>query len=88
MRDWLNSIFALIGTSSLTDIEYAGVDLTDVTLNIYNQALYDELAAVLAARETVSTVQQKLIAFFKLKDLDVAPLETGKTEIWIGSVLQ
>lgn len=87
MRTWLNSILQLIGAESLTDVEYDSINFLNLTVNVYNQALYDELSKVLVTRGTVSTTQEKLIAFFKLKDVNVVPAQTGKTDIWIGSVL-
>lgn len=87
MRDWLNAIFAFIGTSSLTDPEYAGIDTSLLTVNTYNQAAYDALAAVLTGRDAVSTMQDRLVAFFKAKGLDVAALDTAQSNIYLGSVL-
>lgn len=88
MRDWLNAILAFIGTSSLTDLEYAAIDTDLLTLNTYNQAAYDAEAAVLTSREAVSTMQDRLIAFFKAKGLDVAAVSTAKSNIYLGSVLE
>jgi hypothetical protein len=87
VRDWLNAIYAFIGTSSLTDPEYAGIDTDLLTLNTYNQAAYDALAAVLTGRDAVSTMQDRLVAFFKAKGLDVAALNTASSNIYLGSVL-
>ena len=87
MRTWLNGILTLIGASSLTDEEYNGINFLHLTVNEYNQAAYDELSKVLVDRESVSSIQQKLVAFFKLKDLDVVPAVTAKSDIYIGSVL-
>lgn len=87
MRDWLNAIFSFIGTSSLTDVEYASIDTSLLTLQTYNQAAYDALAAVLNSRESASTMQKRLIAFFGAKGLEVASLDTAKSNIYLGSVL-
>lgn len=87
MRAWLNGILQLIGGATLTDEEYDSINFLHLTVNTYNQAAYDELSKVLLGRENVSTQQEKLIAFFKLKDLDVAPAKTGKSNIYLGDVL-
>lgn len=87
MRDWLNAILAFIGAESLTDGEYNGINFTKVTNGVYDQGAYDELAKILAAREAVSTTQQRLVAFFKAKGTDVEPVQTGKSNIYLGDVL-
>ena len=87
MRDWFNAIFLFIGTTSLTDIEYAGMNVLNITVNVYDQAAYDELAAVLEGREAVSTMQSRLVGVFKAKGAEIAALDTAKTNIYIGDVL-
>lgn len=88
MRDWLNSILAFIGSESLTDGEYSGVNTSLLTLSVYNQAAYDALASVLDTRDAVSTVQDRLVAYFKARGFDVEALNTGRTNIFIGAVLE
>ena len=88
MRDWLNAILAFIGAESLTDLEYDSINFLDITVQVYNQAAYDQLSLVLKGREVVSTMQDRLVAFFKAKGLnDVVPAETGSSEIFLGDVL-
>lgn len=87
MRDWLNAILIFIGTSTLTDLEYAAIDTDLLTLNTYNQAAYDALAAVLDSREAVSTLQDRLVAFFEAKGVSVAEADTAKSEIYLGGVI-
>lgn len=87
MRDWLNAIFIFIGTSSLTDVEYGGIDQSGMTVQTYNQAAYDQLATVLETREAVSTMQDRLVAFFKAKGLDVVANDTAASQIYVGDVL-
>ncbi len=88
MRAWLNSVLVFISATSLTDEEYDGINFVDLTVNVYNQSAYDELSKVLAARELVSTIQDRLTALFKIKGLDVTPAATGKSNILIGMVLE
>lgn len=84
MRDFLNAILSFIVAPSLTDAEYATVT---ATLPLYDQASYDDLARILAARETVSTMQARLIGYYKAAGFDVTPAVTGKSNIFLGSVL-
>lgn len=79
---------ALIGAESMTDLEYAAVDTTGLSVNTYNQASYDQLAAVLISRESVSTFHDKLVAFYVVKGLNVTPAKTGKSNIYVGDVLE
>lgn len=85
MRVFLNAILAFIGASSLTDEEYATVVST---VQEYSQSTYDDLARVLNLRDAVSTDQDRLVAYFTAKGVSIASLETGKTNIFIGSVLE
>jgi len=87
MRDWLNAILAFIGTSSLTDLEYAAINIDLLTVQTYNQAAYDALSGVLSVRENVSTMQARLIGFFAAKGLTVSPAATGKSNIYLGDAL-
>lgn len=84
MRDWLNAILGFIGTTSLTDEEYAGMNLLNVETQIYSQAAYDALSAVLLGRENVSQMQARLVGVFKAKGTEVNPADTAKTNILLG----
>lgn len=88
MRDWLNAVLQFIGSESLTDGEYDGIDQTGMSSTVYNQAAYDQLVAVLEARESTSTTQERLVAVFKAKGTDVTAADVGKSQIFIGSVLE
>ncbi len=87
MRDWLNAIFSFIGTTSLTDAEYNGINFVNITLQTYNQAAYDELSKVLLAREAVSDMQKRLLGVFTAKGATIAPAVTAKTNIYLGDAL-
>ncbi len=87
MRDWLNAILGFIGTTSLTDQEWNGINASDMTTQTYNQAAYDQLSKVLLGRENVSDLQQRLIGIFKAKGTDVAPAVTAQTNILLGMAL-
>jgi len=87
MRAWLNAILGFIGATSLTDPEYAAMNLLNVTEQVYNQAAYDELAKVLASRENVSTMQARLTGIFKAKGAEITQIDVSTSEIWLGGVL-
>lgn len=84
MRDFLNGILTFISAESLTDPEFETVQSTST---VYNQSTYDDLALILQSRESVSTYQDRLIAFYKAKGVDVTIASTAKSNILIGSVL-
>lgn len=87
LRQWFDAILAFIGTTSLTDVEYAAMNVLPVTNGTYDQASYDVVAKLLADRELVSTMQSRLVGFFGAKGFQVTPLPTAKSEIYIGSAL-
>lgn len=84
MRDFLNGILAFLVTSYLTDDEWATVTADTPT---YNHAVYDDLARILAARESMSDIQDRLVKLFAAKGVNVVPLSTAKSEIFLGAVL-
>jgi len=88
MREWLNGILTFIGASSLTDVEYNSINFLNLEVLVYNQPAYDELSKVLAGREAVSTMQARLAGLFQAKGLDVAVANTGKSNIYMGDVLE
>lgn len=84
MRDFLDSILAFISAPSLTDVEF---DTITLTTQVYSNAVYDELSAVLVSRDAVSSTHSKLIAFFKAKGTDVTGTDLGLSNIFIGGPL-
>ncbi len=84
MRDFLNAILVFIGATSLTDLEFDGLSIDSAA---YNEATYTALAQVLEARESVSDLQDKLVAYFAAKGVSVTALNTGKSNIFLGAVL-
>ena len=84
MRDFFNGILSFIGQSSLTDPEFAACEST---LPLYDQGTYDDLAGVLESREAVSTAQERLVAYYTAKGVDVAANDTGTSNIFVGGVL-
>jgi hypothetical protein len=85
MRDFIDAILTVISTASLSNEEY---DALEISSAAYDQETYDAIAAVLDARESISVLKDRLIAYFKVKGLDVAPLDTAKTNIFVGGVLE
>lgn len=87
MRDWLNAVLGFIGTTSLTDDEYNSINFVNMTAQVYDQAAYDQLSAVLLSREAVSTMQTRLLGVFTAKGAVITAAVTAKTNIYIGDVL-
>ena len=88
MRDFLNAIMAWIGQTSLTDLEYGTVDQDGLTVSVYNQALYAQLSLVLDTRDAVSSAQERLVAFFNSKGVEVTEVvSAGKSQIYLGDAL-
>ena len=84
MRDFLNAILSFIGTTSLTDLEFAALPIDSAA---YNAATYSALSAVLTGRESISTLQDKLFFYFRAKGAEISQAETGKSNIFLGSAL-
>lgn len=84
MRDFLDAILNFIVTTSLTDEEFETVEST---ITIYDQSTYDDLARILIAREAVSVLKDRLISYYKARGVDVAPVNSGNSNIFIGGSL-
>lgn len=84
MRDFLNSILDFIGAPSLTDDEFATVESQFM---IYDQGTYDDLSRILAGRELVTGMQERLTAFYKAKGVELTPAKTGRSNIFLGAAL-
>ena len=84
MRNYLNVILNFIGAESLTDSEFATVT---ATVQALNQATYDDLARILDSRESVSTMQERLLFFYKAKGVELTQFNTAKSNIFVGAVL-
>jgi hypothetical protein len=88
MRNWFNSILVFIGESSLTDAEYDSINFVHLVVLTYDQYAYDELAAILTARGSIGTSQERLIGLFKAKGTDVDSSSVAQSNIYLGSVLE
>lgn len=86
MRDFLDAILMFIGSESLTDEEFDGIDATDEE---YTQETFDLLKAVLESRDSVSTQLDKLAYYFLAKGVAVTGSEpTAKSHIFVGASIQ
>lgn len=85
MRDFLNEILNFIVADSLTDEEF---DTVEATVTIYDQATYDDLSRILAARESVSNMQERLLAYYTARGVDIDEADTGNSNIYVGDVLE
>ncbi len=68
-------------------IEFAAINVSDITTNVYNQSAYDELAAVLLSREAVSDLTSRLTGVFRAKGATITQVDTSESNIFIGDVL-
>lgn len=84
MREFINGILSFIGTSSLTDEEFSSISLSSYG---YDQATYEAIAGVLTSRNSISTMHDRLASYFKAKGVELTEVETGKSNILVGSVL-
>lgn len=84
LRDFLNAIVAFIDAESLTDEEYATV--TTVVVD-YDQASYDDLSRVLTSRDAVSSVHDKLAAYYAARGVEIVEADIGRSNIFIGAEL-
>lgn len=84
MRAFLNAILSVIQATSLTDEEFATVT---ATIQDYNQSTYDDLARILESREAVSLTQARLVSYYQARGALISALDTGKTNVFIGAVL-
>lgn len=85
MRDFLNAILSFIGAESLTDEEFDSLTIDSAS---YNVATYEALSAVLVSRETISNLQDRLYAYFTARGVVTTQVSTGKSNIFVGSVLE
>lgn len=85
MRDFLDSILAFISTESLTDLEFETVTST---LPLYDQSTYDDLSRILANRENVSIMQDRLTFFYRAKGVEFQEAITASSNIWLGSPIE
>lgn len=84
IRDFIDAILAFIGTTSLTDSEFATITETSQT---YTVALYTEILAVLDSRESVSNTRERLTYYFLARDVAVTEPAAAQSEIYIGDEL-
>jgi len=86
-RGILNAILTFIGATSLTDDEFDDLDVDEDTAAA---DVYQALAAVLGAREAVSSQTERLRNYFLAKGvvIDPAPeVDETKTQIFLGADL-
>ena len=84
MRDFLNAILGFIGTTALTDAEFATIE---AVAPVYDVNLYAELMSVLISREAVSSVRDRLRHFFMARAINVGEIQAGRSNIFVGAVL-
>ncbi len=89
MRAWFDGILTFIGTSTLTDLEFAGMNVLNIDSGVYSQAAYDELAKIITARGSFSTYNDRLVGIFQAKGVDVGVTASkGSSQILVGADLE
>ena len=86
MDDFIDGILTFIGTATMTEGEYASIQLESYG---YDQETYEAIQAMLAARDGISTVLlDRLAAYFTAKGVDItAPQASGTSNIFVGGSL-
>ncbi len=85
MRDFLDSILAFIGSESLTDLEYSGIDLDSELLD---QASFDALKSVLESRDSVGSQLDKLTYYYKAHGFEPSGSSaTAVSNIFVGACI-
>lgn len=90
LRDFLDDILDFIGSESLSDVEFDGIeDIEPAIVEDYSLATYEALKGVIEAREGVSGQGRKLRAYFQARGLDLDPglVPTPNSNILIGKAL-
>lgn len=82
MRALLNAILAFIGSESLTDEEYDGMDVEN---DSNDRDIYEALLLVLDARESVTDMQSRLRYYYLAKGISFEAATSGKSNVFVGS---
>jgi hypothetical protein len=86
MRDFIDAILVFIGTSSMTDGEFESLSIVSYG---YDQETYEAILAMINAyRDGVSTLPDRLKAYFEAKGVEIStPQPTAKSHIFVGGDL-
>ena len=83
MRDFIDAILAFIGSESLSDDEFATIEIDDEE---YSVEVYEAILGVLQSRENVSGQAERLQNYFLAAGASVEDSETKPpaSEIFLG----
>ncbi len=81
MREILNSGLTFIGAESLTDDEWESVEDLDLSENVDR---YTTLDGILFARESVSTIRDRLRNYYMAKGTDLPTVASGSSNVLVG----
>ena len=86
MRDFIDGILTFIGTSTMTDEEFESFTIDSYG---YDQETYEAiLAMVVAYRDGVSVLPERLKAYFEAKGVAITdPASTANSQIFVGADL-
>jgi hypothetical protein len=86
IRYYLNKILDTIGAPLLTDDEYNGLELSDVS---DPETVYNALLSVLNDRDTVGDYPERLTKYYQSRGFDFSnDTEIGSSNIFIGASLE
>jgi len=85
-RAFLNGVLSAVGTSSLTDDEYATITV-DQNFE-YTTALHAQMQAVVVSRDALSSANARLGSFFKAYGVDLGTQTSPTTGIYVGGALE
>ena len=85
MRDFIDAILTFIEAATLSDEEFDALTIEAAALDAETYAAID---AVLDSREDISTAKDRLLKYFQAGGVDVGPIESPKSQIFVGGALE
>lgn len=83
-RQTLDDVLNFIGAESLSDDEFADLELDDLSDELEN---YNALIAVLLNRDSVSDRADRLFDYYKAKGVEIPEPVVAKSNILVGGEL-
>lgn len=85
MRDFIDAVLEFIGVATLSDEEF---DALTIEAADFDAETYAAIDAVLDSREDISSAKDRLLYYFKAAGVDVGPIESPKSQIFVGGALE
>lgn len=84
MRELLDAILAFIGAESFTDEEFDALLIENTSDQIAN---YGALLRLLNSRESLSSMKDRLLFYYKAKGVAVPEPDVAKSNVLMGGAL-